>query len=167
MTMKARIITLFAALCLLTVSAFAQSAADIRRRMEQRLPQIDTLKAQEVLGENNRGFLEERNDAFQERRDVVVAMLNDAPGLSCPTPEGAFYVYPDASGCMGKTAPDGTLIDSDSALIDYFISAARVAAVPGHAFGLSPAFRISYATSLDLLKEACRRIQGACAELKG
>ena len=93
-------------------------------------------------------------------------MLNDAPGLSCPTPEGAFYVYPDASGCMGKKTPDGTVINDDAALIDYFITAARVAAVPGSAFGLSPAFRISYATSLDLLKEACRRIQIACADLK-
>lgn len=112
-------------------------------------------------------FLEERNIAFQQRRDMVVAMLNDAPGLDCPTPEGAFYVYPDASGCMGKTTPDGKLIDSDSALIDYFIESARVAAVPGHAFGLSPAFRISYATSLDVLKDACRRIQLACADLRG
>ena len=111
-------------------------------------------------------FLEERNEAFRERRDMVVAMLNDAPGLSCPTPEGAFYVYPDASGCMGKKTPDGTVINDDAALIDYFITAARVAAVPGSAFGLSPAFRISYATSLDLLKEACRRIQIACADLK-
>lgn len=112
-------------------------------------------------------FLEERNIAFRERRDMVVAMLNDAPGLDCPTPEGAFYVYPDASSCMGKTTPDGKLIDSDSALIDYFIESARVAAVPGHAFGLSPAFRISYATSLDVLKDACRRIQLACADLRG
>lgn len=112
-------------------------------------------------------FLEERNIAFQQRRDTVVAMLNDAPGLDCPTPEGAFYVYPDASGCMGKTTPDGMLIDSDSALIDYFVDSARVAAVPGHAFGLSPAFRISYATSLETLEEACRRIQRACAALKG
>jgi aspartate aminotransferase len=111
-------------------------------------------------------FLEERNIAFQQRRDTVVAMLNDAPGLDCPTPEGAFYVYPDASGCMGKTTPDGMLIDSDSALIDYFVESARVAAVPGHAFGLSPAFRISYATSLEILEEACRRIQRACAALK-
>ncbi len=111
-------------------------------------------------------FLEERNTAFRERRDTVVAMLNDAPGLDCPTPEGAFYVYPDASGCIGKTTPDGKVIDSDSALIDYFIESARVAAVPGSAFGLSPAFRISYATSLDVLKDACRRIQLACADLK-
>ena len=111
-------------------------------------------------------FLEDRNAAFRERRDTVVAMLNDAPGLDCPTPEGAFYVYPDASGCIGKKSPAGAVIDSDSALIDYFIESARVAAVPGSAFGLSPAFRISYATSLDVLKDACRRIQLACADLK-
>ncbi|MCU0729568.1 MAG: pyridoxal phosphate-dependent aminotransferase [Sphingopyxis sp.] len=114
----------------------------------------------------NQDFLDDRNAAFLERRDTVVAMLNDTPGLSCPLPEGAFYVYPDASGCIGKRTPDGQVIDSDAALVDYFISAARVAAVPGHAFGLSPAFRISYATSLDLLEEACRRIQRACADLK-
>ena len=115
----------------------------------------------------NQSFLDDRNEAFRERRDVVVSMLNDAPGLSCPTPEGAFYVYPDASECIGKITPDGTLIDNDERLIDYFLSKAQVAAVHGGAFGLSPAFRISYATSLDLLKEACRRIQSACAELKG
>ena len=113
----------------------------------------------------NQDFLEERNAAFRERRDMVVAMLNDAPGLHCPTPEGAFYVYPDASGCMGKRTPDGRLISTDAELTDYFIEAARVAAVPGHAFGLSPAFRISYATSTDVLKEACVRIQQACAAL--
>ena len=114
----------------------------------------------------DQGFLEERNSAFRARRDMVVAMLNDAPNLMCPKPEGAFYVYPDASECIGKRTPDGTIIDNDAALIDYFIAHARVAAVPGHAFGLSPAFRISYATSTDLLKEACRRIQMACADLK-
>lgn len=114
----------------------------------------------------NQDFLDERNAAFRERRDTVVAMLNDTPGLVCPVPEGAFYVYPDASGCIGKRTPDGQVVDSDAALVDYFITAARVAAVPGHAFGLSPAFRISYATSLDLLEEACRRIQRACADLK-
>ncbi len=112
-------------------------------------------------------FLEERNETFRERRDMVVAMLNEAPGLDCPMPEGAFYVYPDASGCIGKKTPAGKLIDSDAALVDYFIEAARVAAVPGHAFGLSPAFRISYATSTEVLREACTRIQRACAALTG
>ena len=111
-------------------------------------------------------FLDERNAAFRKRRDMVVAMLNDAPGLDCPLPEGAFYVYPDASGCMGKVTPDGQKIDSDAKLIDYFLDTARVAAVPGEAFGLSPAFRVSYATSEAVLKEACLRIQQACAALK-
>ncbi len=110
-------------------------------------------------------FLRERNAAFKERRDLVVAMLNDAPGLNCPTPEGAFYVYPDASGVIGKTTPKGKKIETDADLIDYFLDDYRVAAVHGAAFGLSPGFRISYATSEDLLKEACTRIQSACAAL--
>ncbi|MES2782078.1 MAG: pyridoxal phosphate-dependent aminotransferase [Pseudomonadota bacterium] len=110
-------------------------------------------------------FLRERNTAFRERRDLVVAMLNDAPGLSCPTPEGAFYVYPDATGVMGKKTPQGKVIETDADLIDYFLDEYRVAAVHGAAFGLSPGFRISYATSSDILKEACTRIQSACAAL--
>ncbi len=110
-------------------------------------------------------FLRERNAAFKERRDLVVAMLNDAPGLSCPTPEGAFYVYPDASGVIGKTTSKGKKIETDADLIDYFLDDYRVAAVHGAAFGLSPGFRISYATSEELLKEACTRIQSACAAL--
>jgi aspartate aminotransferase len=111
-------------------------------------------------------FLEERNAAFKRRRDMVVAMLNDAPGLNCPMPEGAFYVYPDASGLIGKTTPKGVKIDTDETLIAYFLEEARVAAVHGGAFGLSPAFRISYATSEEILKTACTRIQQACADLK-
>ena len=110
-------------------------------------------------------FLKERNAAFKERRDLVVAMLNDAPGLSCPTPEGAFYVYPDASGVIGKTTAKGKKIETDADLIDYFLDDYRVAAVHGAAFGLSPGFRISYATSTELLQEACTRIQSACAAL--
>jgi aspartate aminotransferase len=111
-------------------------------------------------------FLEDRNAVFKKRRDMVVAMLNDAPGLDCPTPEGAFYVYPDASGVIGKTTPKGAVIDSDEALIGYFLDEAKVAAVHGAAFGLSPAFRISYATSDDVLRKACTRIQEACSALK-
>jgi len=114
----------------------------------------------------DQSFLEERNEAFRRRRDLVVAMLNDAPGLNCPTPEGAFYVYPDASGCIGKTAPDGSKIETDEQLIEYFLSSANVAAVHGAAFGLAPAFRVSYATSEEILKKACTRIQEACAALK-
>jgi aspartate aminotransferase len=110
-------------------------------------------------------FLRERNAAFKERRDLVVAMLNDAPGLSCPTPEGAFYVYPDATGVMGKTTSKGKKIENDADLINYFLDDYRVAAVHGGAFGLSPGFRISYATSEEILREACTRIQSACAAL--
>jgi aspartate aminotransferase len=110
-------------------------------------------------------FLKERNAKFKDRRDLVVSMLNDAPGLSCPTPEGAFYVYPDASGVMGKTTPQGQKITTDADLIDYFLNDHRVAAVHGAAFGMSPGFRISYATSSGILREACTRIQSACAEL--
>lgn len=114
----------------------------------------------------DQSFLEERNNAFRKRRDMVVAMLNDAPGLDCPTPEGAFYVYPDASGVMGKTTPKGQKIATDEDLINYFLDDYGVAAVHGGAFGLSPAFRISYATSEEVLRKACTRIQEACAALK-
>ncbi|WP_109355311.1 pyridoxal phosphate-dependent aminotransferase [Sphingorhabdus sp. EL138] len=110
-------------------------------------------------------FLAERNAAFLKRRDLVVSMMNDTPGLHCPTPEGAFYVYPDASELMGKTTPKGKIIENDQDLIGYFLDEAQVAAVHGGAFGLSPAFRISYATSEDILREACTRIQRACAAL--
>ena len=110
-------------------------------------------------------FLAERNAAFRQRRDLVVAMLNDAPGLECPTPEGAFYVYPDCSGIIGKTTPGGKTIENDEDLIGYFLDEARVAAVHGGAFGMSPGFRVSYATSEDVLREACSRIQTACAAL--
>ncbi|WP_420141597.1 pyridoxal phosphate-dependent aminotransferase [Sphingomonas sp.] len=114
----------------------------------------------------DQSFLAERNAAFQRRRDLVVGMLNAIEGVHCPTPEGAFYVYPDVSGLIGKTTPGGKAIDSDAALIDYFLDDVRVAAVHGAAFGLSPAFRISYATSESALTEACTRIQQACAALR-
>ncbi len=114
----------------------------------------------------DQSFLGDRNAAFLKRRDLVVRMLNDAPGLHCPTPEGAFYVYPDATGCIGKTTPKGKRIEKDADLIDYFLDEVRVAAVNGEAFGLGPAFRISYATSEAILTDACTRIQEACAALK-
>ncbi len=114
----------------------------------------------------DQSFLEDRNAAFLKRRDLVVRMLNDAAGLHCPTPEGAFYVYPDATGCMGKTTPKGKRIANDADLIDYFLDDVRVAAVNGEAFGLSPAFRVSYATSEAILTDACTRIQDACSALR-
>jgi len=110
-------------------------------------------------------FIAEHNKAFKERRDVVVSMLNQTDGLSCNTPEGAFYVYPLCDGVIGKSTPDGRKIQTDEDFVTYLLDSEGVAAVHGAAFGLSPYFRISYATSLDLLREACTRIQRACAAL--
>ena len=114
----------------------------------------------------DQSFLATRARAFQARRDLVVGMLNEADGITCPTPEGAFYVYPSVAGVIGKTTPKGQRIDSDSDFVGYLLDDARVAAVQGVAFGLSPAMRISYATSEALLTEACTRIQQACAALR-
>lgn len=110
-------------------------------------------------------FIAKNNAIFKDRRDLVVRMLNEAEGLSCPNPEGAFYVYPSCSGCMGKTTPDGKKLETDGDMVTYLLEAEGVAAVHGEAFGLSPCFRVSYATSTDLLEEACKRIQRACAAL--
>lgn len=114
----------------------------------------------------DQSFLEERNAAFRKRRDLVVSMLNEVDGIHCPTPEGAFYVYPDVSGLIGKKTPAGLVVENDSALIDYFLDEARVAAVQGAAFGVEPAFRVSYATSEAILTEACQRIRAACSALR-
>ena len=111
-------------------------------------------------------FLAERACAFQLRRDLVVSMLNRATGLSCPRPEGAFYVYPSLAPLIGTRTPRGAVIDSDEAFVSYLLDDARVAAVQGAAFGLSPAMRISYATSEEKLRTACERIQEACAALR-
>jgi len=110
-------------------------------------------------------FLAERNEAFRARRDLVVAGLNAAEGITCPVPEGAFYVYPSIAGCIGKTSAGGTLIDTDEAFATALLEEQGVAVVFGAAFGLSPHFRVSYATSEEALTEACRRIQTFCAGL--
>lgn len=111
-------------------------------------------------------FLKERADVFLGRRDLVVDMLNAAEGLTCPVPDGAFYVYPSLDGCLGKTTPGGTVINNDLDFVTYLLEDAGVAAVHGDAFGLSPHFRVSYATSTEALTTACTRIQEACAALK-
>jgi aspartate aminotransferase len=98
---------------------------------------------------------------------MVVKMLNECAGLSCLTPEGAFYVYPSCAGLIGKTTPEGKIIQTDEDFVTYLLESQGVAAVQGAAFGLSPYFRISYATSPEILKEACSRIQKACAALNG
>ncbi len=110
-------------------------------------------------------FIAHNNAVFKDRRDLVVNMLNQVPGLSCPTPEGAFYVYPSCAGAIGKRAPTGNVIESDDDFVTYLLEAEGVAAVQGSAFGLSPYFRVSYATSTEALTEACIRIQRACAAL--
>ncbi|MDP6344080.1 MAG: pyridoxal phosphate-dependent aminotransferase, partial [Alphaproteobacteria bacterium] len=110
-------------------------------------------------------FIAEHNASFKERRDLVVSMLNQASGIDCLTPEGAFYVYPSCAGCIGKTALSGKRLESDLDFVSELLEAEGVACVHGEAFGLSPHFRISYATSTEALEEACQRIQRFCASL--
>ncbi len=111
-------------------------------------------------------FLAERSAAFEKRRDLVVSMLNQTTGIRCPSPEGAFYVYPSIEGVIGKTTPSGVVITDDEVFTAELLNQQGVAVVQGAAFGLSPYFRISYATSEAVLEEGCRRIQKFCASLK-
>ncbi|MCK8462733.1 pyridoxal phosphate-dependent aminotransferase [Aliiroseovarius sp. S1339] len=111
-------------------------------------------------------FIAENNTAFVRRRDLVVKMLNAADGLECPVPDGAFYVYPSIKGCIGKTSAGGVKIDNDEVFAKALLEEKGVAVVFGAAFGLSPNFRVSYATSDEALKEACTRIQDFCADLR-
>ncbi|MEE2930790.1 MAG: pyridoxal phosphate-dependent aminotransferase [Pseudomonadota bacterium] len=110
-------------------------------------------------------FMAERNAVFKQRRDMVVEELNKAEGLTCGIPEGAFYVYPSCAGAIGKTAPSGKLIETDSDFAAELLEQEKVAVVMGEAFGLSPAFRVSYATSTEALEDAMARIQRFCASL--
>jgi aspartate aminotransferase len=110
-------------------------------------------------------FIAKHNKIFIKRRDLVVSMLNEAEGLSCPTPDGAFYVYPSCVELIGKKTPEEKILKTDEDVVAYLLESEGVAAVHGAAFGLSPYFRISYATSTELLTEACTRIQRACAAL--
>ncbi|MFL4982004.1 MAG: pyridoxal phosphate-dependent aminotransferase, partial [Xanthobacteraceae bacterium] len=110
-------------------------------------------------------FIPKHNAIFKERRDLVVSMLNQANGIKCPKPEGAFYVYPSCAGTMGKTAPTGKKLETDEDFVTELLEAEGVAVVQGTAFGLGPAFRISYATSTSALEDACRRIQRFCGNL--
>lgn len=110
-------------------------------------------------------FLAPRAAAFEKRRDLVVSMLNQASGIRCASPEGAFYVYPSIEGLIGKTTPSGVVIDNDETFTSELLAAEGVAVVQGTAFGLNPYFRVSYATSDAVLEEACTRIQRFCASL--
>ena len=111
------------------------------------------------------GFLKDWVKSFQERRDLVVSMLNQAKGIDCPKPEGAFYVYPSCAGMIGKSTREAKKIGNDEDFATLLLEEEGVAVVHGAAFGLSPFFRISYATGIEVLEEACRRIQRFCASL--
>ncbi|MDA7544561.1 pyridoxal phosphate-dependent aminotransferase [Alphaproteobacteria bacterium] len=111
-------------------------------------------------------FIDEHNQAFVRRRDLVVNLLNQIDGLSCLTPQGAFYVYPSCAGVIGKETPEGNKISNDEDFMSYLLESEGIAGVHGAAFGLSPYFRLSYATSDETLKDACARIKRACEKLK-
>jgi aspartate aminotransferase len=145
---------------------------------EQLIKAISTLQSQSTSNpcsisqwasvealEGPQDFLNDWVKSFQERRDLVVSMLNQAKGIHCPKPEGAFYVYPSCKGVIGKTSREGTKIATDEDFATALLKEEGVAVVQGAAFGLSPFFRISYATGIEALEEACRRIQRFCANL--
>ena len=111
-------------------------------------------------------FIDKHNQAFVRRRDLVVNLLNQIDGLSCLTPQGAFYVYPSCAGVIGKQTPEGKKISNDEDFMSYLLESEGIAGVHGAAFGLSPYFRLSYATSDEILKDACARIKRACEQLK-
>ena len=111
-------------------------------------------------------FIDEHNQAFVRRRDLVVNLLNEIDGLNCLTPQGAFYVYPSCAGLIGKETPDGQKISNDEDFMSYLLESEGIAGVHGAAFGLSPYFRLSYATSDKILTDACARIKRACEQLK-
>lgn len=116
--------------------------------------------------DGDKSFIADNLKVFRERRDLVVSMLNQATGIKCATPAGAFYVYPSCAGCIGKTTPDGKTIETDEDFVTYLLETEGVAVVHGEAFGLSPFFRISYAAATEVLEDACSRIQRACAALR-
>jgi aspartate aminotransferase len=111
-------------------------------------------------------YIPKHNAIFKERRDLAVSMLNQANGIKCPTPEGAFYVYPSCAGTIGRKASTGRTLNTDEDFVTELLEAEGVAVVHGSAFGLGPAFRISYAVKTSDLEEACRRIQRFCGNLK-
>ncbi|WP_208440461.1 pyridoxal phosphate-dependent aminotransferase [Bartonella raoultii] len=139
---------------------------------------MDTIQGQQTSGTSSisqwaavealngpQDFIAQNKNIFQKRRDLVVSMLNKAPGIHCPTPEGAFYVYPSCAELIGKKTPEGKVITNDEDFVIALLESESIAVVHGSAFGLGPAFRISYATSEQLLEEACSRIQRFCNRL--
>ncbi len=126
---------------------------------------ISMAAAVEAL-EGSQEFIKDHNNAFVRRRDMVVSLLNEIEGINCLIPKGAFYVYPSCKGVIGKKTPNGNKISNDEDFMNYLLESEGIAGVHGAAFGLSPYFRLSYATSDEVLKDACSRIKRACTKLK-
>mgnify|MGYP000894928868 FL=1 len=145
--------------------ALIKAMATIQSQSTSNPSSISQYAALEALN-GPQDFLGPFREAFQRRRNLVVDMLNAAPGITCPRPEGAFYVYPDISGCIGKTSAAGTVIKDDETFARALLEETGVAVVFGSAFGLSPNFRVSYATADEVLREACTRIQSFCRALR-
>ena len=145
--------------------ALIKAMATIQSQSTSNPCSVSQYAALEALN-GTQDFLAPNRALFQRRRDLVVSMLNQAKGITCPRPEGAFYVYPDIAGCIGKTTLGGAVISNDEEFATALLEETGVAVVFGAAFGLSPNFRVSYATSESVLEEACRRIQTFCAGLK-
>ena len=144
--------------------ALIKAMATIQSQSTSNPSSVSQYAALEALN-GPQDFLAPNRFLFQRRRDLVVSMLNQAKGVTCPNPEGAFYVYPDISGCIGKTSAAGAVIGTDEDFATALLEETGVAVVFGAAFGLSPNFRVSYATSEKILEEACKRIQTFCAGL--
>ncbi len=142
-----------------------KAMGDVQSQSTSNPCSISQAAAVEALN-GTQDFIPKNNAVFKARRNLVVKMLNAAPGLDCHTPEGAFYVYPSCAGLIGATTATGQTLKNDEDVCGYLLESQGVAVVHGAAFGLSPHFRVSYAASTEVLEEACRRIQKACSELK-
>ena len=116
--------------------------------------------------EGPQDLIQSHRDDYQNRRNLVVGWLREAKGITCHKPEGAFYVFPNMAGCIGKTTPGGRKIANDTDFVTALLEEKHVATVQGAAYGMSPYFRISYATDMASLREGCKRIQEFCGELK-
>ncbi len=145
--------------------ALIKAMAKVQSQSTSNPSSISQWAAVEALN-GTQDFIPKNNEIFKARRDLVVSMLNQAKGINCPVPEGAFYVFPSCEGTIGKTAPSGKTIESDEDFVTELLETEGVAVVHGSAFGLGPNFRISYATSTEALEEACTRIQRFCGNLK-
>ena len=144
--------------------ALIKAMAKVQGQVTSNPSSVSQAAAVEALN-GPKDFIDDNNAVYKQRRDMVVDMLNKADGILCHRPEGAFYVYPSCAGAIGRTTPDGKRLENDEDFCTSLLDAEGVAAVHGAAFGLSPHFRVSYATSTELVEEACKRIQRFCSTL--